>query len=88
MLRRIVEFRVMTEKQVCLIMKQVLLAVDYCHRLKIIHRDLKPENIVFLSKKKLSGLKVIDFGRSTVLEPTQNTTERAGTVIFHLILIF
>ena len=81
-MQKIVTLRVLDEKQVCLVLKQVLLAVDYCHRVNVIHRDLKPENIVFLSKKLASGLKVIDFGRSKVLEPTQKIVERAGTVSF------
>lgn len=33
------------------IFKQILSAVDYCHRQKIIHRDLKPENILRESKE-------------------------------------
>ena len=33
-------------------MKQILSAVNYCHKLKIIHRDLKPENILIYKKNK------------------------------------
>jgi calcium-dependent protein kinase len=36
------------------------------HNNKICHRDLKPENFLFLTKKKDSPLKVIDFGLSKV----------------------
>lgn len=39
--------------------RQVLSAVDYCHKNAVIHRDLKPENLLLDSKK---GIKIIDFG--------------------------
>ena len=33
-------------------MKQILSAVNYCHKNKIIHRDLKPENILISQRNK------------------------------------
>lgn len=85
-MKKITECRIMNECQASQILKQILSAVDYCHRLNVIHRDLKPENIVFVSKKHSNGLRIIDFGRSTILEPTQKITERAGTV--NIIILF
>jgi serine/threonine protein kinase len=32
------------------VMKQVMEAMDYCHKLRLIHRDLKDENIMLLGK--------------------------------------
>ena len=47
-----------TEKEVAIIMRQVMSAIEYCHQKKICHRDLKAENVLFLNKKELdSGLK-------------------------------
>ena len=47
-----------TEKEVAIIMRQIMSAIEYCHQKKICHRDLKAENVLFLNKKELdSGLK-------------------------------
>ena len=62
------------------IMKQIFTAVDYCHKRNIVHRDLKPENVVFTGEGLDSTLKVIDFGRSKILEPKEKITEKAGSV--------
>lgn len=44
------------------IVKQLLLAVAYCHKLGVVHRDLKPENIIYDESDQT--LKIIDFGTS------------------------
>eukprot|EP00127_Corallochytrium_limacisporum_P006909 Clim_evm24s237 gene=Clim_evmTU24s237 len=41
--------------------RQILSAVDYCHKNKIVHRDLKPENLLLDSDK---NIKLVDFGFS------------------------
>ncbi|CDW86127.1 protein kinase domain containing protein [Stylonychia lemnae] len=51
------------EKQTITIIKQLLLAIVYCHTKKIAHRDLKPENLILEDKEKLQ-VKLIDFGTS------------------------
>ncbi|MGH8655400.1 MAG: protein kinase domain-containing protein, partial [Gammaproteobacteria bacterium] len=43
--------------RVVAIMRQVLEALDYCHRHGVIHRDLKPANIVILAD---GGVKITD----------------------------
>ncbi|TPX56609.1 hypothetical protein PhCBS80983_g04411 [Powellomyces hirtus] len=39
--------------------RQIVSALEYCHRSSIIHRDLKPENLLLDSDK---NIKIIDFG--------------------------
>lgn len=41
---------------------------------------MKPENIVFEAKDIGSTLKIIDFGRSGILQPKKGFTEKAGSV--------
>lgn len=72
--------RSFTEANASLIMRQILSAVEYCHKLNIVHRDLKPENCVFSGEGLDSTIKVIDFGRSKMLEPTELITDKAGSV--------
>ena len=44
--------------------QQLLLAVDYCHRLGVAHRDIKLDNILLSGSKKPTIIKVSDFGFS------------------------
>ena len=85
MLETVASVQKMHEHEVSNIMRQVLLAVNYCHGKHIVHRDLKPENILFSERNKpTSAIKVIDFGRSKILKYQQKISERAGSVILSL----
>jgi len=53
-----------TEQDALKIVKQILSAVAYMHRLNIIHRDLKYENILFKNDSPDADIKIIDFGLS------------------------
>lgn len=48
--------------------RQILEAINYCHKQGVCHRDLKPENFIFETKDDESDLKVIDFGLSKIFE--------------------
>lgn len=60
-------------------MYQILNAINYLHKNKIVHRDLKPENLLLDSKNKDSILKLVDFGTSTVFDPTLKMNQKLGT---------
>ncbi|XP_069621313.1 calcium/calmodulin-dependent protein kinase type 1D [Ranitomeya imitator] len=61
---RIVEKGFYTEKDASTLIRQVLDAVFYLHRLGIVHRDLKPENLLYFSQEGASKIMISDFGLS------------------------
>ena len=44
--------------------QQLLLAVDYCHRLGVANRDIKLDNILLSDSKKPAVIKMSEFGFS------------------------
>ena len=75
---RIIENGKLTEADACVVMKQLLSSVAFCHELNIVHRDLKPENVIFVNDEQESPIKLIDFGLST--QTAGGMTKKIGTV--------
>ena len=71
-----------TEVDCAQITKQVLLALNYWHKMNIVHRDLKPENILFETKKLDSHIKLVDFGFAVSFDPTKGMKDVLGTPLF------
>ena len=71
-----------TEKQAANIFKQMMSAINYCHKNGIVHRDLKPENLLYLNKDKNSPIKVIDFGMSKRFDSKHFMSEKVGTAYY------
>ena len=74
--------KLFTEKEAANIFKQMMSAINYCHKNGIVHRDLKPENLLLLNKSEDSPIKVIDFGMSKRFEASQMMTEKVGTAYY------
>lgn len=72
--------RTIPERKAAKIFRQILSAIDICHKTNIVHRDLKPENILFKTSDIEGTVKVIDFGRSKLLMSKETTNEFAGSV--------
>ena len=93
---RIKSGKMYSEREVAIIMRQVLSAIQYCHEKGICHRDLKAENVLFLNKKELDSgykdkkmnlineiknpIKLIDFGLSQIIKP--DIKSRVGTAYY------
>ena len=58
----ITEKGIFTEKEACLLLKQILSGICYSHENKVVHRDLKPENILLDDRSDNPVLKLIDWG--------------------------
>eukprot|EP00732_Lithocolla_globosa_P002928 Lithocolla_globosa_v1_NODE_2103_length_2166_cov_21.216011.p1 type:complete len:650 gc:universal NODE_2103_length_2166_cov_21.216011:2048-99(-) len=59
--------------------RQMLSAVDYCHRNCIVHRDLKIENILI---DKRGVVKLIDFGLANLYSPKTWLRTNCGSIYF------
>jgi serine/threonine protein kinase len=69
------------------LMNQVLSGLAAAHKHGIVHRDLKPDNIFVLSSEERTNfVKIVDFGISKMLTPSQGvspsaTAKVAGTMV-------
>ena len=58
-------------EKIKMISKQLLLGLDYCHKLNIVHRDLKPENVLLTDDEQI---KICDFGSSKCIKEDTTST--------------
>ena len=67
----------LSEHQICHIMKQVLEAINYCHKTRICHRDIKAENILINDSDEI---KIIDLGFADIVSTNEkNLSGYKGT---------
>jgi serine/threonine protein kinase len=57
-------------------------AIYYLHSFGIAHRDLKPENILMTSTEDDAQPKLVDFGLSKIIGPTQTCNDPFGTLSY------
>jgi len=51
------------------------------HEFGIAHRDLKPENILMENKTDTAECKIVDFGLSKIIGPSETTIDPFGTLV-------
>jgi len=66
------------QKHVKSIMRNLMLGLAYIHSLGVMHRDLKPENLM-IKGKKISEVRIIDFGLATFVDEEEHLYKRCGT---------
>ena len=83
-------FEVLVERQLSSnfvkhIIRSLLQAIAYCHRLRICHRDIKPENILVEDEKgsNYPKVKLIDWGMGVKYEENQKQKDMAGTLAYN-----
>ena len=69
----------LTERRSLKILKELALALYYCHSNGIAHRDIKLDNILL---DALGNVKLIDFGFSSINVNTQKLTTHCGTLSY------
>ncbi len=70
------------ESDAAIVMKQLLSAINYCHKKNIVHRDLKPENMLLEQDRDLEKIKIVDFGTSLVYDESRKLDEKLGTAYY------
>ena len=70
------------EKKACEIIHKLCAAVYYLHSYGIVHRDLKPENIIMTDHTDNADIRLLDFGLSKILGPTEKCSEPFGTISY------
>lgn len=63
---RISRKRRFTEREACIVTKQIAIALQHCHNNNVAHRDLKPENLLLKDNSCDMIIKLTDFGFAKV----------------------
>jgi serine/threonine protein kinase len=61
---------------------QLATALYYLHSFGVAHRDLKPENILMAPDSDTSECKIVDFGLSKIIGPSQTSLDPFGTLSY------
>ncbi|XP_022858451.1 serine/threonine-protein kinase PEPKR2 [Olea europaea var. sylvestris] len=65
-----------SERQAANIIKELMLAIRYCHEMGVVHRDIKPENILLTTSGQM---KLADFGLAVRILDGQSLTGVVGS---------
>ena len=71
-----------SERQATNIMSQIASGVKYLHQYGIVHRDLKPDNIMITQQNEFGVLKIMDFGLSKIISPSEKMIDGYGTLSY------
>ena len=71
-----------SEKEACIVMKQIMSGICYCHQKRIVHRDLKPENILMDGDSNDLSLKIIDWGCAKTIKKKERLHKADGTAYY------
>jgi len=72
----------LSEPRACQLIHKLSVAVFYIHSYGIAHRDLKLENILMTDSSEDADIRLLDFGLSKIIGPSQNCNEPYGTLSY------
>ncbi|CAD8206763.1 unnamed protein product [Paramecium octaurelia] len=61
-LKQLLRSRILVEQEIFIILKQILVCVNYIHKEGYVYRDIKQENVLFGESDNLQTVKLTDFG--------------------------
>ena len=73
---------IISEKRAKELAHQLSTALYYLHSYGIAHRDLKPENILMTDDTEQAQLKIVDFGLSKIIGPSETSNDPFGTLSY------
>ena len=76
-----------TEDRARSIAHQIAASLYYLHNFGIAHRDLKLENILMCDNSDETELKLVDFGLSKILGPSETSTDPFGTLVISIFFL-
>ena len=72
----------LSELQVCEIVYNLSLAINFIHSFGVIHRDLKLENVLLTDDSNKINIRLSDFGLSKIISPNEKCKDPYGTIIY------
>lgn len=75
---RVMNVKTFKIEEICFIIKQILVALEYLHQFGIFHRDVKLQNILLCSDDKFD-IKLIDFGLADFYYKKEFVHNKCGT---------
>lgn len=77
-LRKLLAKGVIGQREACLIVEDVLTALEYSHKAGVVHRDIKPGNIMIT---KSGQVKVMDFGIARAVAESSASVEQTTAIL-------
>lgn len=71
--------KVFTEQEVRVILKQLINAINACHKHGIVHGDIKLENIGLVRNNDITEIKLLDFGGSYKIQHLDDESEHTAS---------